>query len=111
MSERTETGRGGLFMRTGLRELYFRRLLDYALRYRGLLLLTVTAGLLNLGLTFVFPWLIGSAIDWVIAPDWAARGLPGPPPFEQRVHWLFILIAVGAGTALMFGLITYVRGH
>jgi subfamily B ATP-binding cassette protein MsbA len=98
-------------MRTGLRELYLKRLLKQALRYKTLLTLTVIAGLLNLGLTFVFPWLIGAAIDRVIAPDWVARGLPGPPSNDERQHWLWTIVAVGAGTALMFGVITYTRGH
>src|SRR3954468_12149219 len=98
-------------MRTGLRDIYFKRLMEHALRYKGLLALTISAGLLNLGLTFVFPWLIGSAIDNVIAPDWVRKGLSGPPSDEQRIHWLMVLMATGAATALLFGLITYVRGH
>jgi ABC-type multidrug transport system fused ATPase/permease subunit len=98
-------------MRTGLRELYLKRLLGHALRYKWLLGLTETAGALNVALTFVFPWLIGSAIDRVTAPDWTRWGMTDPPSFEQRSHALWKLVGIGAGTALMFGVITYTRGH
>src|SRR5689334_18128328 len=102
---------GGSPMRTGLRELYLKRLLTHALRYKWLLVLTLVAGMLNVGLTFVFPWLIGSAIDHVTAPDWERWRAAGPPTFEQRSQHLWMLVAIGAGTALMFGVINYTRGH
>ena len=51
-----------------LRNQYFRRLINQALSYKKLLTLAITAGLINLGLTFIIPWLIGSVIDRVIAP-------------------------------------------
>jgi subfamily B ATP-binding cassette protein MsbA len=92
-------------MKKTLRDAHFRRLLNHALTYRGLLTLAIVAGLINLSLTFVFPWLIGSAIDKVIVPS------GGAAPLEQREHWLLILVGIGAGTALMFGIVTYARGH
>ena len=98
-------------MQTGFRELYIKRLLSQALRYKWLLALTLGAGMLNVGLTFVFPWLIGSAIDGVTAPDWERWGAAGPPTFEQRSRHLWTLVAIGAGTALAFGVIGYARGH
>ncbi|HYO08140.1 MAG TPA: ABC transporter ATP-binding protein [Tepidisphaeraceae bacterium] len=98
-------------MKTPLRQLYLRRLLARALQYKWLLAISVCAGAVNLGLTFVFPWLIGAAIDKVIAPDWVRRGMPSPPTYEERMSWLWMLIAMGAGTAVMFGVITYTRGH
>jgi subfamily B ATP-binding cassette protein MsbA len=98
-------------MPTGLRELYLKRLLTQALGYKWLLALTLGAGMLNVGLTFVFPWLIGSAIDGVTAPDWQRWGAAGPPTFEQRSRHLWTLVAIGAGTALAFGIIGYLRGH
>ena len=93
------------------RKLYFGRLLKMAIHYKGLVALAVTASLVNLGLTFIIPWLIGSAIDDVIAPDWVAHGRDGPPTFEARIHWLTVLVVVGICTALLFGTIAYVRGH
>src|SRR5690348_5869554 len=98
-------------MRTSLRELYIRRLLTQALRYKSLLALTLGAGMLNVALTFVFPWLIGSAIDSVTAPDWERWGAAGPPTFAQRARHLWVLVAIGAGTALLFGVVGYARGH
>lgn len=92
-------------MKKAYRDADFRRLLSQALAYRGLLTLAILAGLINLSLTFVFPWLIGSAIDKVIAPAGAAA------PLHERERWLLILVGIGAGTALMFGIVTYARGH
>ena len=69
-------------MRTGLRELYFKGLLSRASRYKVLLGITIAAGTLNVALTFVFPWLIGAAIDGVTAPDWLRWGWDRAPTFE-----------------------------
>ena len=90
---------------------YLKRLIKHSLNYKTTLAVTVAAGLLNLALTFVFPYLIGSAIDTVVAPDWVRRGLAGPPTFQERLHWLVILTVIGAGTAFAFGLVGYLRGH
>jgi subfamily B ATP-binding cassette protein MsbA len=105
-------------MRTGIRQLYLKRLLGQARRYKLLLGLTLGAGLLNLGLTFVIPWLIGSAIDRVIARDYLREGVAPPmtaaevaADFQLRIDRLFVIVAIGVGTALLFGIITYVRGH
>ncbi|HEV7298072.1 MAG TPA: ABC transporter ATP-binding protein [Tepidisphaeraceae bacterium] len=91
-----------------LRDKSFRRLLRQATHHRGLLALTVIAGLVNISLTFVIPWLIGSAIDEVIVPG--VRG-ENAPPREERLEWLTVLVGIGLGTALMFAIITYCRGH
>lgn len=98
-------------MRIGFKQLYFRRLLKQALSYRSLLVVVIIAGLVNVGLTFVFPWLIGTAIDRVTAPDWERWGATAPPTFDQRMHWLWLLVGIGAATAIMSGVITYTRGH
>src|SRR4051812_23464232 len=98
-------------MRTGLRELYLKRLLSQALRYKFLLGLTLVAGMINVALTFVIPWLIGTAIDRVTAPDWVRYGHTQPPTFQERSEYLWTLVAVGSFTALMFGVIGYARGH
>jgi subfamily B ATP-binding cassette protein MsbA len=91
-----------------LQDRSFRRLLRQAFNYRGLLTLTIITGLVNISLVFVIPWLIGSAIDHVIVP-----GVQGDsaPAREGRLRWLSVLVAMGAGTALMFAIITYCRGH
>src|SRR3954468_3881659 len=100
-------------MRTGLRELYLKRLLSQALRYKFLLGLTLVAGMINVALTFVIPWLIGTAIDRVTAPDWGTRpawvryGPTAPPTFQERSDYLWTLVAVGSFTALTFGVIGY----
>ena len=98
-------------MAQGIRDPSFRRLVGRALHYRGLLTLTVLTGIAGIGLNFVFPWLIGSAIDWVIAPDWVAAGNQRPPTYQERTSRLWTLTAIGIGTSLSFALVFYVRGH
>src|SRR5688572_28880359 len=87
---------------------YFRQLFKYALRYKPLLALTVLMGVLGFAVTFVFPWLIGSAIDRVVN----GRGPGGSiePPTE-RTRWLLVLLAIGAATALCSAVAAYGRGH
>jgi ABC-type multidrug transport system fused ATPase/permease subunit len=71
----------------------------------------VATGILGTALVFVFPWLIGSAIDLVIAPDWVRRGLASPPTDAERMRTLWKLVGIGAATAVSFGVGFYNRGH
>jgi subfamily B ATP-binding cassette protein MsbA len=98
-------------MREGLRDRYFKRLLGYAARYKGLLALTIAMGVVGLALQFVIPWLIGSAIDQVIAPDWVRAGKAAPPSDAERLRKLWLLVGVGAATAVSFAVVFYIRGH
>jgi subfamily B ATP-binding cassette protein MsbA len=83
---------------------HLKSLFAYALRYRALLAVTLAMGVLGFAVTFVFPWLIGSAIDRVIAPsnDWSDRG---------RYQWLLVLMAIGAGVVITSVIAGYGRGH
>ena len=92
-------------MRPGLRDRYFKRLLGYATRYKGLLALTIAMGVVGLALQFVIPWLIGSAIDQVIAPDWVRAGKAAPPSDAERLRRLWLLVGVGAATAVSFAVV------
>ena len=83
------------------------RLLNYARRYKTLLILTLTMGVMGFAVTFVFPWLIGSVIDKVIAP--AAAG--DPVDAAARARWLLILLIIGAVTAMLSSIAVYGRGH
>ena len=88
------------------RDVYFRRLIGHALAYKGLLALSVLAGLISLSLTFVYPWLIGSAIDRVIIPsEFDTESL------AQRQHWLLVLVVIGMATAILIAASGYARGH
>jgi len=87
-----------------------RRLLSQALRYRWLLLFAVVVNLFNLSLTFAIPWLIGTTLDYVVAPD-AAKFGGSLPSFEQRMHWLGMLTMGGVATAFAIGTLGYLRGH
>jgi len=98
-------------MRPRLRDRYFKRLLGYATRYKGLLALTIAMGVVGLALQFVIPWLIGSAIDQVIAPDWVRAGKAAPPSDAERLRRLWLLVGVGAATAVSFAVVFYIRGH
>jgi subfamily B ATP-binding cassette protein MsbA len=88
------------------RDVYFRRLIGHALAYKGLLALSVLAGLISLSLTFVYPWLIGSAIDRVIIPSQFDT-----ESLAQRQHWLLILVIIGMATAILIAASGYARGH
>src|SRR4051794_530090 len=80
-----------------------RSLVGYAKRYRTLLTVTLVMGVLGFAVTFVFPWLIGNAVDRVIAA--------GAQPPDARYHWLRFLLAVGAGVVLTSMVAAYGRGH
>ena len=80
------------------------KLLGYARRYHTLLAMTVVMGLLSFAVTFIFPWLIGTAIDRIIAP-------PAGTAEHQRIHWLIILLIIGAVTAAVSSVAVYGRGH
>jgi subfamily B ATP-binding cassette protein MsbA len=51
---------------------YFRRFLAYALDYKALLAVAICMGVLKFSMNYTFPWLIGSAVDYVIDPDESA---------------------------------------
>src|SRR4051794_13399728 len=79
------------------------RLLGYARRYRTLLAATLTMGVMSFAISFLFPWLIGSAIDKVIAPAHL--------PEAERARTLLTLLIIGAVTALVTAFAVYGRGH
>jgi ABC-type multidrug transport system fused ATPase/permease subunit len=79
------------------------RLLGYARRYRTLLAATLTMGVLGFAISFLFPWLIGTAIDKVIAPQHI--------PEADRARTLLTLLMVGGVTALVTAVAVYGRGH
>jgi ABC-type multidrug transport system fused ATPase/permease subunit len=79
------------------------RLLRYSMAYKPLVAMTILMGIAGFLLAFVYPWLIGSAIDTVIAPR-------NPLPFEQRKHWLLCLAAMGAAAAGAHSIVAYTRG-
>src|SRR5690242_14599847 len=80
------------------------KLLGYARRYKALLISTLVMGVFGFAVTFVFPWLIGSAIDRVISPH--ETGDPA-----GRAKSLLILLAIGVVTALVSSVAVYGRGH
>src|SRR5581483_7601269 len=87
---------------------YFRQLLALTLRQKKLLAITISIGVAGFMLAFVYPWLIGSAIDRVILPH-AVNGVM--PSMADRVHWLTVLIGIGVATAFGHALIAYGRGQ
>jgi ABC-type multidrug transport system fused ATPase/permease subunit len=87
----------------------FKTLFSYAKRYKTLLAVTVLMGLMGFAVTFVFPWMIGNAMDHVISPR---PGLHGElPSMASRKHWLGLLTIVGAITAFCSAIAVYGRGH
>jgi len=80
------------------------RLLRYVPRHKNFAALTAAFGVLGFSLSFVYPWLIGRAIDLIADPK--ARAAPGAALPE-----LWQLTAMGAVTALLHAAVLYGRGH
>ncbi|MCY1061833.1 ABC transporter ATP-binding protein [Nannocystis sp. SCPEA4] len=81
------------------------RLLGYVGPHRNYAALTVCFGVLGFALSFVYPWIIGSAVDVIVAP-------PDPGfPLAARVAALLRLTELAALTAVGHALVVYGRGH
>ncbi|UQA54668.1 ABC transporter ATP-binding protein [Polyangium aurulentum] len=81
------------------------RLLGYLRFHRKHASLTVLFGVVGFLLSFVYPWIIGTAVDTVMAP-----GVAGVP-LEQRMPRLIRLTELAALTAIMHAVVVYGRGH
>lgn len=87
---------------------YFRRFLSYALDYKGLLAISVVMGIAKFTSVFMFPWLLGSAIDHVFAPD-PARGFVDT--IEARTRWMWLLAGIGVLFSIIHSIATFGRGY
>jgi subfamily B ATP-binding cassette protein MsbA len=76
-------------------------LMGYVRRHGRYASLTVSFGALGFALSFVYPWIIGTAVDLI-----TARRTGAPPEGE-----LWRLGALGVSTALLHALVLYGRGH
>jgi subfamily B ATP-binding cassette protein MsbA len=83
---------------------YFRRFLAYALDYRWLLAAAIATGILKFALNYTFPWLIGSAIDHVVKP------IDPSTTQQERINWLWVLVAMGVAFSLLHAFASYGRG-
>ncbi len=81
------------------------RLLRYARAHRRYVVLTILFGVSGFLLSFVYPWIIGSAVDLAAAPD--AMRLP----LEVRRARLFHLTELAGATAFLHAAVLYGRGH
>ncbi|MGN6371299.1 MAG: ABC transporter ATP-binding protein [Phycisphaerae bacterium] len=87
---------------------YVRRLTRYCFAEKGLLALVVITGVIGFSITFIFPWLIGTLIDRVVAP----RPIHGVlPTTAQRYHELAILTLTGLVAAVVVAITGWGRGH
>lgn len=87
---------------------YFLRLFRYVWQEKRLMLLSTLFGVAGLCLPFVYPWIIGRAIDTVML----ARPVNGvAPTMDQRLHWLIALTAAAALTAFAWAVAGYCKGH
>ncbi|MBA2434516.1 MAG: ABC transporter ATP-binding protein, partial [Chthoniobacterales bacterium] len=84
---------------------YFRRFLAYAFDYKRLLIVALLAGVMKFAVNYTFPWLIGAAIDKVIKP------VDETVTEAQRMHWLWILVALGVGFSVLHSIATFARGY
>ena len=81
------------------------RLLGYVRPHRRYAALTLFFGVIGFGLSFVYPWIIGAAVDVIVAP--ASAGLT----FEARTARLITLTELAALTAIGHAIVVYGRGH
>ncbi len=84
-----------------------RRLLGYTRRYPRLVTSIVISGAAGIALAFVYPWLIGTVIDTVVAPqgEWVDADR------ESRLRMLRMLTGIGVAAALAHSVVLYIRGH
>jgi subfamily B ATP-binding cassette protein MsbA len=75
-------------------------LLRYVARHRRYAALTVLFGVLGFSLSFVYPWLIGTAIDSI-----GAKRSPGA---ARELGWITVAAAV---TGVLHAVVLYGRGH
>src|SRR5690606_34242177 len=81
------------------------RLLGYIRPHRRYAALTVGFGVLGFALSFVYPWIIGAAVDVIVAAP-----APGLTP-EARAAALVPLTELAALTAIGHAVVVYGRGH
>jgi subfamily B ATP-binding cassette protein MsbA len=83
-------------------------LFHYTWREKRLVLLSVLFGVLGLCLPFVFPMIIGSAIDTVVlGRPWHGVTLS----MAERQRWLMWLTIAGGVTAVIWAAAGYSKGH
>lgn len=80
----------------------FRKLLRYVRPHRKYAALTLAFGVLGFGLSYVYPWIIGTVVDLAAAAE---------RPLEERRATLFFMTELAAGTAVLHAIVVYGRGH
>ncbi|MGC4068327.1 MAG: ABC transporter ATP-binding protein [Polyangiaceae bacterium] len=81
------------------------RLLRYVPPHRRFALLTVAFGILGFLLSFVYPFIIGAAVNLVTLQEWRTR------PIDLRMNRLLWLTEMAILTGVMHALVLYGRGH
>jgi ABC-type multidrug transport system fused ATPase/permease subunit len=79
-------------------------LLRHVARHGRYAALTVAFGVLGFSLSFVYPWLIGNAIDLISA----APGAWASPAAARELAWLTVTSSI---TAVLHAVVLYGRGH
>jgi ABC-type multidrug transport system fused ATPase/permease subunit len=81
------------------------RLVGCARRHPRAAVLTLLFGLLGFGLSFVYPWIIGSVVDLL------AKGHASPAQLIEHRQRILHLGGLALGTAFLHALVVYGRGH
>jgi subfamily B ATP-binding cassette protein MsbA len=81
-----------------------RRILRYVGPHRKYAFLTAAFGVLGFVLSFAYPWIVGSVVDQVVAPN-------SPSALDVRTSRLVYLTAAATVTALLHAVVVYGRGH
>lgn len=94
-----------VWLPAAFRESALIRLLRYVPRHRKYAILTIFFGTLGFLLSFVYPWIIGSAVDLVAAQT--AQQIP----LSTRSHRLLELTEMAIVTGCLHAVVLYGRGH
>jgi ABC-type multidrug transport system fused ATPase/permease subunit len=87
---------------------YLQRLLRYVWAERRLAIISVLFGVFGLCLPFVYPMVIGSAIDTVVLGRSAGGAIV---PYSERVDRMVLLTIIGGATAAAWAIVGYSKGH
>jgi len=79
-----------------------RQLFRYVGPHRKYVAVTLAFGVLGFGLSYVYPWIIGTVVDLVGASE---------KPFEERRTTLLLMTELAALTAVLQAFVVYGRGH
>ncbi|MEL7237270.1 MAG: ABC transporter ATP-binding protein, partial [Planctomycetota bacterium] len=86
-----------------------KRFFRYVLRYKLLLTAALLMGLAKFALQFAFPWIFGTATDYVITGRVGEGDNVTIIPEEERWSWLIFLVEIGVVALILYAITTFFR--